>query len=39
MRRVFASLAEEEMPTDLEFGLDVVVSSIEAVAARRPSDA
>lgn len=39
MRRVFASLAEEEMPADFEFGLDVVVLGIEAVAARRPSDA
>lgn len=45
MRRVFGALPEEEMPADFGFGLDVVVSGIEAVAARRsgsarrPSDA
>ena len=35
MRRVFGALSEEEMPADFEFGLDVIVSGIEAVAARR----
>ena len=35
MRRVFGMLSEEEMPADFEFGLDVVVAGIEAVAARR----
>lgn len=37
MRRVFGALSEEEMPADFGFGLDVVVSGIEAVAARGPS--
>lgn len=35
MRRVFGALSEEEMPADFEFGLNVVVSGVEAVAARR----
>lgn len=32
MRRVFGALSEEEMPADFEFGLDVLISGLEAVA-------
>ena len=32
MRRVFGALSEEEMPADFEFGLNVLISGLEAVA-------
>lgn len=32
MRRVFGALSEEELPADFEFGLDVLISGLEATA-------